>query len=261
MTSKPKNAPIIPNGLTVGKESLVFSYSNSILDIVPFMDISDAARTFYMYVTTIILDETHNSLKNGTFSFKDKSKRFAFNIKDFLKVSEQAGKKHYTFNEIKEASQELVGKPLTFVREDGEAFTTVAFFSEITVDTVTGDCYFDVASSLLSHYVPELSARKEAHLISLLESFKFSNSYTDALYKLLNGYIQTVDTPKDYAISILVLKKKMGLTPQQSCWDNKRFIPRVLNKAVDLINQVSDISLSYEITKYEKQNRIKDIHS
>lgn len=254
-----ENAPLIPTGTAIGKESMIFSYSNSILEIAPFLKISDAARMLYMFLTTIILDETHEALNNGSFSFDERTRRFYTNIGDFLRVSDQAGKKHYTFADIDAASDELVDKPLKFIHENGESLTKVALFSMININTVTGDCFFDVHTELLVHYVPELSYRKEAHLISLLETFKFSNTYADALYRLINGYIQMVDVVKDYPVSILSLKKKMGLTPDDAFWNNKFFINRVLNKAVASINEVSDISFSYETRKYEKQNRIKDI--
>lgn len=254
-----KNAPAIPQGTSLGKASKIYAYSNNILDLAPFIDISDAARTFYLYMTTIILEETQEAVNKGTYSFKDKSRRFFFNIREYLNFLLEQGKKHYTFEDIKHASEELVGQPLTFIKEDGESFKTVAFFSEIDIDVITGDCFFDVATSLLVHYVPELSEERQQHLLSLIESFKFSNSYADALYRLLNGYIQTVDYIKDYSISILVLKKKMGVTPEQSAWNNKYFVGRVLDKAVELINEISDITFEYSITKFEKQNRYKDI--
>ena len=254
-----KNAPMIPQGATLGKESMIYSYSNAILEIAAFINISDAARTFYLYMTTIILDETHKALNQKAYDFSENSRRFHFNIREFLSFTKTAGKKNYTFEEIQTASQELVGRPLTFVSEDNTIFDTVAFFSEIKVDTGTGDCFFDVATSLLTYYVPELSERKEQHLISLIESFKFSNSYADALYRLINGYVQTVDLIQDYSIPILVLKRKMGLTQEHTNWNNKFFILRVLDKAVELINNSSDIHIDYETIKYDKQNKIKDI--
>ena len=254
-----ENAPLIPSGASIGKESMIFSYSNSILEIAPFLKISDAARMLYLFLTSIILEETHEALNNGSFSFDERTRRFYTNIGDFLRMSDKVGKKHYTFADIDAASDELVDKPLKFIKENGESLTKVALFSLINIDTVTGDCYFDVHTELLVHYVPELSYRKEAHLISLLETFKFSNTYADALYRLINGYIQMVDVVKDYPVSILSLKKKMGLTPDDAFWNNKLFINRVLNKAVSSINEISDISFSYKTRKYEKQNRIKDI--
>lgn len=254
-----KYAPIISEGLAIGKSSMVYAYSNSMLEIAPFEKISDAARTFYLYMTTIILDDVQTSLRNGDYSFDSISKRFYFNIREYLSLTSAQGKKHYTFSEIREASKELVGQPLEFIRDNGQAYNTVAFFSQIDVNQETGDCYFDVATSLLGHYVPELSDKKEQHLLSIIEAFKFSNIYADALYRLINGHVQAMEHIKDYSVSITVLKRKMGLTPEQQNWSNKYFISRVLSKAVEAINNISDISMEYEIKKLNKRNQYSDV--
>lgn len=255
------NAPQIPFGKSIGKESMTFALSNRILNALPIDKLSSGARQLYEFLSIYAAEEIRKAVLSNSYDFSDtSSKRFSFNLKEYKKFCEDVGKKHYTYEEIDACAGELVNIPIKFMENDGTIKINTVVFSSIIIDVVTGECNYEMTYTFLTQAAPELAELKEIHLLSLTESFKFSSSYQNALYRLLNGVIQETSFVSEYSVPIAILKARMGVKEGSRAWNiNDVFMERIFSKTCNEINLISDISFQYRKEYHEKSRRIKNI--
>ena len=150
---------------------------------------------------------------------------------------------------FKAAAKELIGEPLTLVNELGQERAIVGVISKADIDEDTGEiCSITASRDIVSLLVPELIERRdiaEAHLLSIVQTFGFSSKYSERVYTYINGKIQAADYKGSFRCPIQVLKKMLLVSEEKAISENKKFIQKVLKKAVDDINNVSDLNVTF----------------
>lgn len=136
-------------------------------------------------------------------------------------------------------------------RDGKEVWGVAALLAQVELEAHQGTCTYAYAPAIRKRlYNPAIYAK-----VNLWLQNKFSSKHTLALYECcVDWYNVSNRCGETPWIPIPVLRKSLGV-PDGTHYEFKKFNGRVIKKAIDEINTVSDLSVS---VKYKRQGRIVD---
>lgn len=177
---------------------------------------------------------------------------YEFNIRDYCKVcgiDYDAGK---NYADVKATLKRLRDRSMWLTLEDGSE-TTVAWLDRVTTNKKSGIAKIRIDDRIAPNLFDLGQRFTQYQLYNILA---MRSSFSVRLYELLKSYLIKESTSKTFDIVAL---KKLLMVEDVKSYDNfKDFRKKVLEKAQEEINELTDINIYFEpITKGRKTVKVK----
>lgn len=169
-------------------------------------------------------------------------KEYIFEIRDFCKICGLEMDSGKNYKDIKQTLKSLRDKSIWITLEDGSE-TTLSWIDKITINKNSGSIKIKI-DDMMKPYLIHL--QKHFTSYELLYTLAMRSQYSIRLYEILKSYAYQ----KNKIFDIEDLKRTLSAENYIRFPDFKRY---VLDIAIREINELSDLTIGYELTKESRR--------